>query len=243
MSGAGAFALSTLAEAQTNPASSRRSRAAAGCGRPALGLAQDDLQLPRIAVAARGEPDALPPTARRRRARTTRPSAFETTFWAMQDDVAVAKLDRTAATSAARSSPASTSACSTGKTSSLTGRARARNLERGLRERRRRPHRASASASSSARTPARPRPPAAFGLVDHERVDQPLVPRATSAGAVPPPSRREHRSAGPLTARPPISGLTATGRRRRAARERPGSRAPPESARCATYGLLGASTI
>ena len=47
-------------------------------------------------------------------------------------------------------------------------------------------------------------------LVDDERVDQPRVAAGHVRGDVPPASRASMRSAGPLTARPPISGLTAT---------------------------------
>ena len=54
-------------------------------------------------------------------------------------------------------------------------------------------------------------------LVDDECVDQAAYCAATCAGDVPPARRASIRSAGPLTARPPISGLTATAGTRRAA--------------------------
>ena len=79
-------------------------------------------------------------------------------------------------------------------------------------------------------------------LVDHERVDQ--TRRNTlrrEPGVVPPASRASIRSAGPLTARPPISGLTATHgtvRRSSALRISATARIGPIE----TYGLLGATS-
>ena len=70
---------------------------------------------------------------------------------------------------------------------------------------------------------SRPSSVAGVALVEHERVDQPRVAAGDMARRVPPARRASIRSAGPLTARPPTSGLTATaGARRRSSAARIG---------------------
>ena len=81
------------------------------------------------------------------------------------------------------------------------------------------------------------------GLVDDERVDQARRSRPRRAPeSCRPPCRASIRSAGPLTARPPTSGLTATHGTRRAASAARIS-ATARIGQMLTYGLLGAITI
>ena len=192
VSGAGAFEASTPADAQTNPWRSRRSRAAAGCGRRAPTRAGS----PR-AGAGRRRPASRrpPPTARPRRGgrRAPRPSRRPS---GRRRRRRRPRARPRPAISAARSSPSAISGSPS--TGSRIARASPRVPPRG------RPRRAGAPPGVSVisvrvtcgRTPtaSTAAAPAASARSIDERVDQSRVAaRDVGAGSVPPASRSQHR--------------------------------------------------
>ena len=184
-------------------AGSRRSRAAAASGRraPPRGVS------PR-AASGRGRPRALARarTPRRRRAErlapppSTRPSARRR------------RRRRSRARPARRSArrgrrPRRSRACPRREDPEL------RHGENGAGERLAPPRRQSSASSPrpGARPGARHRGAVGVRLVEDERVDRPRIARRRRRpGSVPPARRSSIRPAGPLIARPPTSGLTAT---------------------------------
>ena len=186
-------------------------------------LAQDHLEVPRIARPAR-RARARASDGSTSASRTTRPSTFETAFCATTTDVGVLEPAEPVAASwtrQPRSSPSSSSgmpsrrdhahlghAAAILNTSSASSRAASRSV-------------ISVSVTTSG-TPAVAR---GVRMVDHERVDQTLVTGCDMCRSRPARHAREHTVERPLTARPPISGLTAM--QRHAPRRECGADRPP----------------